>query len=129
MWKVFKYQVKSQLATSRNLRERWTKKLMRAFWSVVYLLKGFLRAFSFVPRECLGSEVIHEGQKRSVCNWAGSDAPTLSGDGFYRQSVPRSEIQNVRSLAEFCHRFRFGFSFYMQNWHSIDVNKKLYPLN
>lgn len=129
LWNVFKMQVGMQVGTSRNLNERWATKLLRAFWSVVFLLKGFLIAFRWLPNECLGSRVIHEGQRRWISNWAQGESPTLAGVDFHQRSVPRAEITNVRSVAEFAHRFRSGFSFYMTNWHSIDVNNRVYRLS
>lgn len=117
----------SQFAQSRNLCETYGQKLRRAYWATCYLGKAIKVAVISMRREQIGSTVIYEGRRCSICNWAKSEYPTLSGpDGFYKQFVPRNKITSVRNLREYYHRFESGLSFYMSNWHSIDVNKKVY---
>lgn len=125
--RTLKRGIGSQFAHSRNLKEGLGKKLSRIFWATLYLFKGLKIAVSQMRRECLGSRVIYEGKKCYVSNWANSDAPTLGGpDRFYEKHCPREKITNVMNLRELYHRFEFGLDFYMGNWYSIDVNKKLY---
>lgn len=81
-----------------------------------------------IGREQLGSQVVFEGRKCFVSNWAGSEHPTLAdGNGFYRQHVPREAIKSVWNLREAWHRFKFGFTHYTWNWMGIDINRRLYP--
>ena len=125
--RTLKRDLGSQFRWSKNLNEGCWLKLQRAFWSMVYLLKGLKCAWNSLRKECLGSQVIYRGQKCYVSNWAGSEHPTLSGpNSFYERHCPREEITNVLNLRELYHRFEFGLSFYMGSWHGIDVNKRLY---
>lgn len=117
----------AQFNVSRNLGETFSQKLRRAYWATYYLGKAIKVAVISMRMEQIGSTVIYEGRRCSICNWARSEYPTLSGpDGFYKQYVPRNEITNVSELREYYHRFEFGLSFYMSNWHGIDVNKNVY---
>lgn len=119
--------VGSQFAQSRNLRESFRTKCLRAYWAVRFLAKALRVATICMGTEQLGSRVIYKGMLCSISNWANSSNPTLSGpDGFYKTDVPRRSLKSVRSLPEYLHRFEFGLSFYMQNWYGIDVNKKVY---
>lgn len=112
---------------SRNLREGFRLKTLRLFWCFVYFWKAVYQGLNAIRSEQLGSRVIYQGKKLRISNWAGSDFPTLAGDGFYQQNVPRKEIQNVISFREAAHRFLFGFEFYLSYWHGIDVQRKIYP--
>lgn len=119
--------VKHDIAVSRNLGESVPRKALRAVWFFVYLVKAFRCAFNAMRREQLGSRVVYQGRECFISNWSGSGFPTLAGDGFYEQHVPRSEIVNVVNVRELYHRFEFGLSFYLNSWHGIDVNRKMYP--
>ena len=125
-WFIVKRDVGSQWRWSKNLEEGVKLKSMRLFWVCIYFCKALILGFKAMRREQLGSEVVYQGRRLQISNWAGSDSPTLAGEDFYQQNVPRSEIKNIRSLREFRHRFKFGFSFYTSNWYSIDVNNRLY---
>lgn len=113
--------------TGSNLGESRAMKAKRACWMLVYLAYGFSVAVRGMRREQLGSTVLYRGRRVFVSNWAGSAYPTLADqDGFYEQNCDRREIQNVRSVGEFCHRFRSLFSWWMSSWFGIAVNKRLY---
>lgn len=121
--------IKKQVAISRNLKESFGRKFVRAMWCVVFLTKAILCGLRSMRRECLGSAVYHNGKRRFISNWAGTGSPTICGeDDFYQKDVPRSELISERSLSEFLHRFRFGFRFYATNWLGIDVNRRVYGL-
>ena len=113
-------------AISRNLQEGFWMKMLRLFWCMIYLVKAFWLGLKATRREQLGSQVEYQGKRLAICNWAGSDSPTLFGNGFYQQNVPRSEIKSVMNAREVWHRFNFGFEFYMGNWHQSDVHRRLY---
>lgn len=113
--------------TGSNLHESRIMKVKRASWMLVYLAYGCSVAARGIWREQLGSTVIYRGRRVFVSNWAGSAYPTLAdGHGFYEKHCDRREIQNVRSVGEFCHRFRSCFGWWMGSWFSIAVNKRLY---
>lgn len=121
------HQLKSERNVSRNVGDRPFTKIRRVFWCMVYLLRGLTMAIRSTTREQLGSEVIWKGERWQICNWAGSEFPTLSREGGYEKHVPRSEIKNVISFSELLHRMRNHYRWYVFSWHGIDVNKRLYP--
>lgn len=127
MWRVLCRDIGSQFCVSRNLNEGLWLKLWRALWATVYLLKGLRCACRAVFHEQCGSDVVYEGRRCRISNWAGSASPTLAGDGFYLEHADRSKIRNVITLAELYHRWEFGLSFYMSCHHGLDVNRRLYP--
>lgn len=104
------------------------KQSKRAIWGVIYRLKGVWLGLQAMRCEQLGSEVIYQGKMRIVSNWSNSSHPTLCSkygeEHFYKEYVPRSEIQNVLSLREFLHRFKTIYRWYMSSWYRIDVNKR-----
>jgi hypothetical protein len=119
--------LRKQLRISRNLGERLRVTAVRMAIACACIVKGIICGVKAVAKEQLGSQVIFENRKCFVCNWAGHDFPTLSGDGgFYQERCNRELITNVISLREYVHRFKSGYSFYVQNWLDIDVNKVLY---
>lgn len=126
MFRVLYRDFGSQWRMSRNLQESYAMWFARLLWSCLYLLKAIKIAAVAMAREQIGSDVLYEGRRCRISNWAGSDSPTLAGDGFYLQYADRSKIKNVMSIRELRHRAEFGFSFYMSSWHGLDVNKRLY---
>ena len=127
VWTALVVQFCRQVAIARNLRECVWMRVRRSFWAAFYLHKAFRVAFRAMFHEQLGSRVVFDGMRCSVSNWARSAYPTLSGPDFYKENVPREQIRNVVDASELLHRFRFGFSFYMNSWHCLDVAKRLYP--
>ena len=125
--RMFKRDLGSQIAVSRNLEEGASLKCKRLFWASLFVLKGLRTGFRAMRSEQLGSQVVYRGRKCFVTNWADSSAPTLSAEGFYKEYCDRSEIENIRNIREYWHRFSYGVEFYMSNWHGIDVNNRLYP--
>jgi len=120
--------IRKQLAVSRNLNESARVKVGRMLWTHILLVKAVWLGLLALREEQLGSQVVYEGRKCYVCNWAGSDDPTLTGPGgFYEKRCPRSKIRNVITTRELLHRFRTGFRFYVTNWIDIEVHEKLYP--
>jgi hypothetical protein len=116
-----------QFRIANNLGESRRTKAARAFWSAFYVLKGLRIGLRSMASESLGSQVIYKGRECTVCNWAGSETPTLCGDaGYYEEFCDRKQIKNVRNLREFRHRFIVGFGHYMSCWHGIDVQRRLY---
>ena len=89
--RTLKRDIGSQFDVSKNLEESITLRIMRLFWSVVYLIKAFKIATKSVRYEALGSQVIYKGRRCYVSNWANSTAPTLSADGFYEQNCVRKD--------------------------------------
>lgn len=125
--RIFRRDIGSQFAWSRNLNECGSLRLRRFFGASVFLLKGLKIAMQAVMREQLGSQVEYRGRRCFVSNWAGSDHPTLSdGSGYYEQHCDRSEIRNVVNAREILHRFTFALGHYMGSWYGSDVNARLY---
>ena len=125
--RILRRDIGDQFNTSRNLKEGWRLRLRRIFWASVYLLKGLAIAVFGMRHEHLGSQVFYKGRKCFVSNWAGHVCPTLTdGSGFYEQNCNRRHITNVVDLAELKHRFEAGLSFYLGNWFSVNVNRRLY---
>lgn len=120
--------VRGQIRTSRNIGDSRFTFVRRMLWTAFYMLKAFKCGLSAIRREQLGSAVLWQGRKCFICNWAGSDAPTLSASGFYKEYVPRNEIHNLFNLREIAHRFTFGFEFYSGNWMGIDVQNRVLRL-
>ncbi len=113
--------------TGSNLSESRWMKAKRACWMLVYLAYGVFVGVRGMWHEQLGSAVIYRGKKVFVNNWAGGAYPTLAdGAGWYQVGCDRREIRSVRSIGEFCHRFRACFSWWMGSWFGIAVNKRLY---
>jgi hypothetical protein len=127
MTRTLKRDLGSQFRQSRNLGEPLSVKCRRAFWAAVYCAKALRCALSAMAREQLGSRVIFNGQECVISNWAGSEAPTISGPCGYLPNVSREHLASVVNVRELLHRFEFGFDFYMGCWHGIDVNRRLYP--
>lgn len=127
MFRVLYRDLGRQWQVSHNLQESYATWFLRMLLACVYLLKAAKIAAVAMTREQIGSAVIYEGKRCCISNWAGSDSPTLAGDGFYLQYADRSKIKNVMSIRELWHRAEFGFSFYMSAWHGLDVNRRLYP--
>lgn len=125
---VLKRDLGAHWAISRNCREGLRTKTLRLFWCCVYLVKALACGARAIRREQLGSQVEYQGRLLRISNWACSAYPTLAGDGFYQQNVPRAEIRNVVNAREIWHRFTFGFEFYLAYWHSIDVQRRLYEV-
>ena len=119
--------VAHQRRYAHNLQESPRVRCSRFWWAVVYMVKAVRVGLRTMGKECLGSAVLYEGRRLHVSNWAGSESPTLAGDGVYIQHADRSAIRPIRSVGEYLHRFRFGCRFYSQNWLGIDVNRRLYP--
>ena len=111
---------------SVNLHESAWTKTKRLIWTGVYLCKAFGCGLSAMRCEKLGSRVLGDGKLAIISNWAGSDFPTVSADGFYEERVSRDRIRNIRNAAEYWHRFVFGVSFYTSNWMNIDIQSRLY---
>lgn len=124
--KLLRRDLGAQVRISRNLEESPLTKARRAFWAVVYLGKALTVATRWTRRECLGSRVQCDGRVCVIANWAGSETPTLSAEGYYRRNVPRAEIESVLDLKEIRHRFTAGFDFYLANWYGIDVSRRVY---
>lgn len=127
LMRTLKRDLGAQLAVARNLEEGLIQRCCRYWWATIYLGKAFWIGLSSLRDERLGSRVIYEGRDCFILNWAGSSHPTLAGDGFYEQNVPREKITNVVNISELWHRFESGFSFYMGYWYGIDVNRRVYP--
>lgn len=117
----------AQVAIARNLNEGFVTRCRRYSWATLYLAKAFWIGLTAMGSERLGSRVIYEGRECYITNWAGDSHPSLAGEGFYKQGVPRSEITNVVNLRELWHRFESGIAFYMGSWHGIDVSRRVYP--
>lgn len=126
VFRTLRRDIGGTIRTSRNLNEPVTKKIRRAFWSVVYLAKGLWIGFRSMFRQQLGSQVMYQGRKLYIANWAGTEFPSLSGDGIYVQFVHRDRIRNIISIQELAHRFDVGFGWYMSSWYGIDINKRIY---
>jgi hypothetical protein len=124
--RVLKRDIGAQFRVSRNLKERATVRVLRAFWAFVYLCKAFRCGLSAMWEQQLGSQVVWNGRKCVVSNWAGRPFVTLCGNGWYQENCPREEVTNVINARELWHRFTFGVSFYLSSWHGIDVNKRIY---
>lgn len=125
--KAIRLQFWHQYATGRNLKETLFIRIVRMIVSAFYLAKGVGFGVSSLWREQLGSSVIYDGKQCFISNWAGSDSPTISdGNGLYVEHASRDKIVNAYGLSEMVHRFRFGFSFYMNSWHGIDVDRIIY---
>ena len=127
LWFVIRRDVSREFRVSANLQEHIPKKLFRLMLVMAYLLKAVVCGLRAIRSEQLGSRVIYQNRECVICNWANSESPTLSADGFYQEYVPRSEIRNIFDLSEILHRFQFGFEFFTGNWMSIHVNRWLYP--
>ena len=125
--RTIKRDLGAQINISRNAGEGAYFKVKRAIYSLRFTIRGVWLGVKAMREEQLGSKVIYQGRECSICNWAGSAHPTLSGDDFYKQGVPRAEITNVVNLQELYHRFDVIFGWYMGSWHAIDVSKKMYP--
>ena len=120
------WQLMSQITVSRNRKEGFRKKIIRLFWSVVFCLVALRVGLRGMKTEQLGEEVIYQGKKYRVNNWAGSERPNLSStDGGYIEGASRSEIRNIRSLKTMLHRFNVIKSWYLMNWYGIQVNNKV----
>lgn len=126
MLKAIRLQASHQRALHRNMDESHWFGLQRVFWSFVYLAKGIRVGLRAMIRQQLGSEVIYEGKRWFVSNRAGHEFCSISRHGDYRKQVPASEMEQVHSLKEFAHRYSFGFAFYMNSWHSINVQDRIY---
>lgn len=90
-----------------------------------YQLYIYWIALGWISQINLGDEVWHKGRKRSVVNWAGQPAMTLSDP--YEQHVPATEIRKVRSLANAWQSYRSGVRFYTNSWLGIWVSKGIEP--
>lgn len=124
---VLKRDVLSEWRVSVNLREGVILKLKRLFWVMCYLCVGVMCGLRAIRREQLGSQVVYDGRECVIINWAGSEAPTLSGHEFFQEYVPRAEIRNRFNLREILHRFQFGFEFFTSCHMGSAVNRRLYP--
>ena len=91
-----------------------------------YLGRALKVALLSMGEEQLGSYVMYRGRKCFISNWSGGDYPTLADGTGFSDRVPREEITSIMNASELLHRFRFGFSFYMTNWHGIDVSRGVY---
>lgn len=118
--------MRSQFTTSQSTDTTAGDRTRRVFWASLFLIKAVCCGLRSVQKECLGSEVFYRGKRCCVVNWANGDRPTISGQNFYVESVPRSEIKNVRSLREYSFRFAFGITSYLYNWYGVDVNQKVH---
>lgn len=126
--KILRRDLGAQFRQSRNLNENWCQKCCRLAWTIIFLFRGIAVGIKGMFHEQLGSHVLFQEQKYTVINWAGSTRPTLSeAEGDNVQQVDRTEIRNIVTLNELAHRFLMTFGWYMNSWHGIDVNRKLYP--
>jgi len=117
--------IKRQKAFSSARGEPFHIVLKRFFWCVFYTLKGVRIGIRGTRTEQIGSAVIYDGKRCVISNWANTPFPTICGDNFYMQNVPREDIKNVVDIKEIMHRFSFMFNWYMVYWHDIDVHSRL----
>lgn len=123
-------QAQSQVARSRYSAETFRRKVVRAFWSLVYLCYAVWVGITFLRREVLGEHVIYRGRRCFVLNWANSDSPTLGaleGPRETLQHCNRDEIVTIYSPSTFLFRFVGGFAWWADSWFSIAVDKRLHP--
>jgi len=124
--KTLCYAIGATRRESRNAGDSPLTLVRRWLWTAIYLARAVLLGMRAMRREQLGSNVLYQGKRCVISNWAGSEYPTLAdGRGFYREHVPRAEITNLLSLRELLHRFNVIFNWYCTSWLNIDVNKKL----
>lgn len=126
--KTMKRDIAKEYHVSRNIGETRLQGLMRAALCFLCLMKALFIGVRWTFREALGSQVVYDGRKCFISNWAGSEYPTLAdGDGFYREHVPRSQIRGIVNLKEIWHRFSSGVNFYTGYHMNNEINKRLYP--
>ena len=123
-------QARGQVARSTYTAENLPRKAWRAFWSLVYLCYAVSVGLRFLRHEVLGEHVIYRGKRCWVVNWANSDSPTLGTLGKTRQTLEncnRNEIGTIYRPATFLFRFVNGFTWWMDSWFGIAVDKRLHP--
>jgi hypothetical protein len=120
--------ITKEFHVSRNLGETRWQGLVRAFLCCLCLIKAFCIGVRWTFHEVLGSQVVYDGRKCFISNWARSEHPSLAdGNGFYKQYVPRDQIRSVLNAKEIWHRFSSGVNFYTGYHMNNDINKRLYP--
>lgn len=126
--KVILRELRGQWACSKNLKEGPWIKVRRAWYAFLYLFRAFRIGWIGMSREQLGERVEYEGRLCYICNWSGSEAPTLSGPGgFYLENADRSKIKTLLTPSTLLHRFSaIAGGWYLTSWYSIDVNNRVY---
>lgn len=126
--KTIKNIFNEELNISYNLKENNKIKILRIFWTIIYIFKAIKIGIRGIFSEQLGSRVIYEGKILYINNWAASGYPSLScqKDGIYIKQAERNKIKNIIDIKEIFHRFNFMFNWYAGYWLDIDVSKKIY---
>jgi hypothetical protein len=120
---IYKRDILREWVVARNMGKSFFGKAWRLFVAHMFMFKAFIIGMRGLRHEKLGSKVLYKGRVLHVSNWAGSEHPTLSGKGFYKERCARAEIKNIRSIPEFWHRFWFSFSFYTSSHLRSDVDR------
>jgi hypothetical protein len=120
------YHIKAHVRISHNLREGRRLKALRAFWATVYLFKALRIGLLGMRRQQGGSTVIYKGERWAISNWPGHTWVNLARKGEYAEAVPQHHIRDVRTIAEYAHRFKFMADWYLSSWYEIDVQRRLY---
>ena len=130
IWRSVKRQTQSQRYRSQYANENWRQRALRVFWAAAYLCYGLFIGVTFLRREVLGEIVIYRGRRCAVWNWANSESPTLStlqGPKETLKYCSRKEIRTFRTPSTYVFRFAGGFVWWVDNWFSIAVDRRLYP--
>ena len=105
--------------------------MKKRFWQVVFWFKGVWIGIKGMTRTQLGSRVYYDGEWWFISNWANGPLMNLAkGSRWghapgYLEHVPKKQTKPSHSIAEFVHRFRAMYRWYMGYWWAIDVNKRI----
>ena len=122
-----KQTIKSQIARSRNAQDAVPQKIKRAFWVCVYLAFAFWVGVKWLRLQVLGEQVIYQGRRARVNNWANAERVSLVWDGGHEQRCEQKQIKTIYMPATFAFRFVSGFRFWAINWLAVEVDRRLYP--
>lgn len=122
-----KQTIESQIARSRNDQDTVPQRLKRTFWMCVYLAFACWVGVKWLRLQVLGEQVIYQGRRARVNNWANAERVSLVWDGGHEQHCEQKQIKTIYRPATFAFRFASGFRFWAQNWLAFAVNRRLYP--
>ena len=98
--------------------------VMRKIYFWLYIL--YLSAL-WMRQVNLGNSVEYKGKVYIVLNGASQNHWRIIDSDGRDMWVPRDECSKVKSLSNYIHSFRFGYSFYMTSWYSIWVREGIKP--
>jgi len=110
-----------------NKKEVDNIRIKKAYWSFIFWLKAVWLGIKASPKIQLGSRVVYEEEVHTVINgiwanhWLIDGLPQDSGVVF------KKDCKRVKKLKEWKHSFKTTYRWWMTSWHSIEVNKKIYP--